>query len=95
MAGAWREASRMVRPPRELGKVAFSQTQSDKGAPTRSVTACLIAWSKAAVAPMILLGGQERRAKATLGRRDSSEGEQTPSVHPEGQVSELRSPPLF
>ena len=56
-AGAWREACRIESPPRELGREAFSQAQSDRGAPSKSDSASRIhvALSKAAVASSMWL----------------------------------------
>ena len=57
----------MLSLPRELDSDAFSQAQSDKGPPTRSVKASRIDSSKKLVACSICSGKQEGREKDILG----------------------------
>ena len=66
--GAWRAACWMLKPPTELGKVAFVQDQSDRGPPARSNRASWMALSKEAVASLMCLGGQVRRDKGGRGK---------------------------
>ena len=66
--GAWRTADLILRPPREIGSEAFSQAQSDRGAPIRSDKASLISASKADVAWRMWGGGQDLKMKLNLGK---------------------------
>ena len=58
----------MVRPPRELGKEAFSQAHSGRGRPAMSERVSRMALSKTVEASWTRVGGQVRRANAILGR---------------------------
>ena len=57
----------MLRPPRELDREAFVQAQSGRGPPASSDRASRMVRSKTLIAPLMWLG-EERRAKATLGK---------------------------
>ena len=54
-AGAWREARWMFRPPRELGREAFSQAHCDRGHPARSDKASNMVSSNASVAALMCM----------------------------------------
>ena len=88
------EARRRLRPPRELGRVAFSQDQSGNGHPVMSEREAHIAESKALEALAIYSGGQVRRAKATLGSERQDLSRVSPSVNQAGQVSGKEQFPL-
>ena len=64
----WREARRTPRPPSAAGREDFSQDQLGKGPHAKLERASSIESSKAEVASLMRCGGQERRAKETLGR---------------------------
>ena len=67
-AGAWRAADRRFNPPREQGRLAFNQAQSDRGPPEISSRASRTAALNADVAFRMTEGGHVRRAKLNLGR---------------------------
>ena len=57
----------MLRPPDELGSVAFSQAHSVRGLLAMSPRVDRIKWSKAETACCIWLGGQHLSEKAIFG----------------------------
>ena len=67
-AEAWREARLRLRPPKELGREAFSHCQSGMGQPTISDRVSRIRLSKLEQACWMYIGGQVLREKESLGR---------------------------
>ena len=74
----------MLRPPDELGSVAFSQAHSVRGLPAMFPRVDRIKWAKAETACCIWLGGQHLSEKAIFGSARQERATLSPFVNPLG-----------